>query len=304
MSAATPGIYPAMRMADYHALDAASNSRLCHLRRSPAHLHAYLVQPPTDTLALKIGRAVHTAILEPFDFTTNFSIAGQCEATKKGDGLRCSNPGVIFRAEAGWLCGVHGKGLASDESRIVLSAEQMATCTRARDAVMAHPIAGKLISGLQDVELSVVWADAETGVTCKARYDGYVPGLVGGAIIDIKTCMDASPREFARSIFGRGYDLQAAHYLAGAEASDIPAHHFLHIAVEKEVAVAAVYRLHDNDISAGRTRLAQLLRVYDKCMTSGEFPGYSDEIVDISVPEWSWKQIEDELYTRAAEPAA
>lgn len=294
------GIFPNMPMAAYHALDAASNSRLCRLRRSPAHLKAYLDTPSVDTLAMKIGRAVHTAILEPFDFTANFSIADQCEATKKGDGQRCANPGVIFRAESGWLCGVHGKGLASDESRIVLTVEQMATCTRARDAVMAHPIAAKLIAGLQDVELSVVWEDAETGVTCKARYDGYVSNLVGGAIIDIKTCMDASPREFERSIFARGYDLQGAHYLAGANALDIPAEHFLHIAVEKEVAVAAVYRLKDDVVAAGRARLVQLQRLYDKCMTSGEFPGYSDEIVDIGVPDWSWKQIDDELMATSA----
>lgn len=289
-----PGIFPAMTMGEYHALDAASNSRLCQLRRSPAHLKAYLSEPSRDTLALKIGRAVHTAILEPDHFNQNFVIPTQCEGvTAKKE--QCRNPGVLYRAETGWLCGIHGKGLASDESRIALSPDAYATCIRARDAIHKHPTAAKLIAGMTDVELSVVWDDAETGVRCKARFDGYVPNVAGGCIIDIKTTTDASPREFERAIFSRGYDLQGAHYLAGADAVDIPAAHFVHIAVEKEVAVAAVYRLKDEVVTAGYARLQQLLKVYKHCLTTGEYPGYSDEIVDIGIPEWSWRQIDQEM---------
>lgn len=293
-----PGVYPDASHADYHAWSAASNSRLSKLRRSPAHLKSYLDDPAQkDTQALTIGRAVHAAVLEPDDFDTRYTVAGQCTATKKGDGQRCSNNGIAYRTDAGWLCGVHAKGFAGvDNSRAVLNPADYSMCLRIRDSVHAHKGAKMLLSGEGRAELSMLWNDAESGVLCKARHDRHTPWLAGGAIVDLKTTRNASAREFERSIFSHGYFAQGAHYLNGAKAHDLPAEHFVIVAVEKEPPFAVgVYRLTEGALDAGAELLKPLLKLYHECVTTDHWPGYTDEVVDVALPDWSWSVLDTEI---------
>src|SRR5262245_8459627 len=67
-----PGVYPNVPMEAYHRWNAVSNSRLTKLDRSPAHLLAYLTEPPEDTKATAEGRAIHCAVLEPDDFVNRY----------------------------------------------------------------------------------------------------------------------------------------------------------------------------------------------------------------------------------------
>lgn len=289
-----PGTYPDTSMRDYHRWDAMSNSRLTALRRSPAHLQAYIAQQSTDTVALAIGRAVHSAILEPDDFTSVYVVAEQCGATKKGDGLRCGNAGVML-SHGGWLCGVHAKGISSVTSVTVLPPNDYAVCLGARDAVHAHGRARGLLTGNGGNELSILWTDIVSGVACKARLDRYSPAIAGGAIVDIKTTRDASPLAFERSIFNFGYHRQGAHYLAGANASGLPAQHFAIIAVEKEPPYAvAVYRLTEGALDAGAQQITPLLARYAACQTANHWPAYSEDVQDIALPNYAWGQIDDE----------
>lgn len=296
-----PGVYTGISMPEYHAWTGASNSRLSRLRRSPAHLKSYLDQPPETTQALMIGNAAHTSILEPDDFHMHFSVADRCGAIKKSDGLQCSNPGIMYRAEAGWLCGQHSKGLVSDESRIILAPDDYACCVSVRDAVLAHPSAGPLLSGEGANELSVVWQDVETLVMCKGRFDRHSPQIAGGAIVDIKTTKDASPREFERAIFTLGYHRQGAFYLSAAAALGLDAEHFVIVAVEKEAPFAvAVYRLTESALDAGHQQIQPLLRRYAECLERDEWPAYAPEVQDISLPAWGFDQVDSELLRNVA----
>lgn len=296
-----PGVYPSMPAAVYHGLDAASNSRLSRLLRSPAHLKAYLAEPQKDTAALRIGRAVHSAILEPDDFDASFTTAGRCEALKK-DGDRCSNGGTAFHSNLGWLCGIHTKGVPADfdQRRIVLSPADHVVCLGIRDSVFKHPAARIILAQLSEAELSVVWRDPETDVLCRARWDGYAPEVAGGLIVDVKSAKDARGREFARSSFEHGYHRQGAHYLNGAVVHELPVQHYVNIAVEKEPPYAvAVYRHTEDMIAAGRFQLRSLLASYAECLERDEWPAYSDDIQDISLPEWAAKQLERDMEVAA-----
>jgi hypothetical protein len=299
-----PGVHPGVPMAEYHAWTGASNSRLTHLDRSPAHLQAYLAQPRTESEALRLGRSLHSAILEPDDFTSNYTVAGQCEATKKGDGLRCSNPGVDYHSIEGWLCGIHARGRAAGFAnvRTVLSTSDYALCLGARDSVYRQHSAKGLLPTDRDqgaIELSLRWRDAETGTDIKARLDYHAPSIAGGTIVDVKSTTDASKDAFTRTIYDRGYHRQGALYLAGSEALDLPARHFALIAVEKEPPYAvAVYRLTAPAVDAGRFQLRSLLQRYAICVDRNQWPAYDDRVQDISLPDWAWKQIEDKEWRR------
>jgi hypothetical protein len=288
------GVHPGVSFPTYLGWDAASNSRLTTIRRSPAHLKAEMEQP-TDTAALLLGRACHSAILEPDDFARKYLLAERCEAKKKTDGKRCSNPGTIYSGTDGWMCGVHGGEFQNAPGVVVLTASDYEAAVNVRDAVWSHP-ARKLLPAQSGRELSIAWNDEGTGVRCKARLDGYEPSIFAGLVVDIKTTRDASKHAFMRSIWDYGYHRQGALYVEGCNAVGMDARSFTIIAVEKERPYGImVYPLSEAYLDGGATLLRPLLARYAECVTTGEWPGYPGEPVDAHPPDWGWSKIEEEV---------
>lgn len=284
----------------YHAWDAASNSRLARLAQSPAHLRAYLDgEAEKDTPARLLGRALHSAVLEPDLFPSLYVVASQCIAKKK-DGDRCTYDGIVQLEAGGWVCGVHAKNsgpLDLSGARQTLSAGDYGVCLGVRDSFHASKAAsGLLYAPGRAVEYSIVWQDRATGVTCKARLDVLSPGLAGGALVDLKSCQDASAPAFSRTVYNFRYYVQAALYDEGAAECGIDHAHFVFVPFEKEPPFAlSTFRLTEGSIDAGAQKLRPLLERYKWCVDTGNWPAYPDAIIDLALPDFSWKQIDDEL---------
>lgn len=271
-----PGVYEGVSFAEYHAWPAAANSRLGALRKSPAHLREYILNPG-DTETLIQGRALHCAVLEPDDFPARFGRFDGDARTKEG------------KAKKDELAKKFGRSF-------VLRADDYDNVLRARQSVFAHP-AHRLLTGKH--ELSIVWLDEETGTLCKARHDCHSPALGGGAIVDLKKARDASKRAFMRSIHSYGYAIQAAHYTAGAQAHGLNFQHYVNFAVETESPWnCQAYRMMEAAIDAGEQERRFLLRKYAELLAlpMSEWPvGYSDMAVDdITLPDWTWAQIDED----------
>jgi hypothetical protein len=292
-AAPAPGIYDGTPAATYHAWPGASNSRLSDLRRSPAHMIEGIRNPKPSTAAQIVGDAAHLAILEPELFGTRYVVAEQCAARKRG-GERCTNGGKYW-VGGDWFCGVHMKAddvpVPGPDDPAIIPADDYDICAAIARSVRQHPAAAEMLRGRQATELSARWVDERTGVMCKARLDGVAPQW--GTVIDIKTTRDASPEGFQRAIFQYGYFRQAAHYLAAMNLlHEVDFQHFVIIAVEKEPPYAVgVYRLLDAVVQAGRGELDELLPLYAECERTGIYPGYGDEVQEIGLPSYAWKQL-------------
>ena len=290
MDAPDPGIYPDVKMEAYLAWDCASNSRLGKILRSPAHLQAYLAED-VDTEAFKFGRAAHMRVFEPALFGEQFAPEPDINAPMFAEYAKPRATKLYKESVAALTAG----GLS------VLTVFQWADVHALRDAVMAHPKATKVITSTGRAELSVVWIDEATGVKCKARFDWHTPTHAGGAIVDLKTTDDASPGAFERAIFRFGYHRQGGLYLRGAKASDLPTKHFTIVAAEKEKPHGVIlYRLDDDAISLGNTQLDFALARYAECERTGEWPCYTEDVVDIGVPRWADAQVERDLEEQVA----
>lgn len=287
-----PGVYPGVSFPEYHGWNAASNSRLSILReQTPAHLKAEL-DAPTDTIALRMGRAIHCAVLEPDSFPSRYVRAERCSATKKGDGKRCTNTG-IFRVSGGWVCGVHGSEGLSLEGITVIPADDYERCLKARDAVWANPSARALLSGDGQAELSLRWQDEETGLPLKARLDRLSPRIAGGAVVDLKKTKNASRSAFERVVWTYGYHVQGGLYTDGSEANNLDAEHFAIIAQEDFPPYAtAVYRINEAALDAGREQVRPLIRLYAECVEKNEWPAYPTEVRDLALPDYAWSSID------------
>ena len=74
MKAPKPGVYRDVPPDEYHRWEAASNSALGHLMKTPAHMKTYMAADYKETDALLLGRAIHAAVLEPERFEEEYGV--------------------------------------------------------------------------------------------------------------------------------------------------------------------------------------------------------------------------------------
>lgn len=272
MTAALPRIVFGMSSADYHAHPAVSKSQLDELR-TPAHFKArYIDRTVTrvETPAMKLGTALHTAVLEPERFERDYVVSPKFDrrttAGKEGFAkFQLSSMGltIIDEDERDAVLGM-AAGIASN--RATSRACEFATVR----------------------EASFFWIDEETGVECRCRPDGIAPDY--SIAIDVKTTRDdAGPFEFSKTTHGYAYHKQAAFYSDGiAAATGRRPDAFVFVAVEKEPPfLAAAYQLDEQALDIGRRLYRRDLRLIAECRASKSWPGYPETIQTISLPAWA-----------------
>ena len=181
---------------------------------------------------------------------------------------------------------VQAEWLANNQGRTVLSQEAWEQLHAMRDAVMEHPAANALLTGIPGkAELSVYWNDPDTGELCRCRPDFWRDDDL---LIDLKTTEDASQEGFSKSIANWRYDVQDPYYQDGVQlATGRKPRGFVFIAVEKRPPYAVgVYTLDDESRALGRAQYRADLRRYAACRQANEWPGYGNKIQSICVPAW------------------
>lgn len=303
------GIHSGISFETYSAIKAANNSGLTLVERSPLHYFAQYIdprrEPRTETPAMKLGRAIHTAALEPHQFARRYHLepipedfpgtlvsADDYRAACASLGIKppstkaamktllmaTPNPPVFFEDIAGQI-----------ESKFeLLSEKQMEACEGIAGNVRKSDAAMTLLSDGKAEEVAV-WKDPETGVLCKARLDWLSSDR--NVIVDLKSTTDARPEKFKRSIQEYGYHRQVAWYLDGVEyASGTRPGVFAFIVYESTAPYAAAYYYADQEmITIGRRENRILLRSYADCLASGKWPGFPEELREISLPAWYTK---------------
>lgn len=266
------GFYADLSSANYHAIDAASSHRLGLLKKSPAHLKHEINNPTPPSDAMKLGEAIHYAILEPNNFVKEYVVAPKVDGRTK--------EGKAARAEF---------ELANKGKRII-GIDDYATCMAMADSCHRHSVANAIIKSATATEVSGFFVDDETGIFCKLRADAICENH--DTIFDIKSTLCASPADFEKSIFNFGYHRQAAWYLDGCAKLGKKLSNYAIIAIEKSAPFClAVYRLKDEAIELGRDENRKLLKLYSECKNSNKWQGYPELITDVGLPTWAEKQI-------------
>ena len=136
---------------------------------------------------------------------------------------------------------------------------------------------------LQDclVEHSIYFTHEKTGIQCKARPDAWA----GALVIDLKTSASANHRDFQKSVFKYGYDIQAAIIKMGLASINTSLEKFVFLAVEKEPPYAiGIYVLDEEVIDYATNKLGNLLLKYSECLQENKWPCYP--LQSILLPKW------------------
>jgi len=239
------------------------------IEQSLAHLRAYEMAPREATAAMILGTAIHAATLEPEEFRSRYLIAPKVDRRTK-DG------------KAEWE-----SFLTHAVGREVIPADDHQVADQAAAAVRAHPLAGELIADAT-IESSIYWQDEESGVLCKARPDAYCQKT--GTLVDLKSTLSASPREFSRSIFSMGYHRQLAFYRMALEAVGFPVNRVVLIAVEKAPPFGVnVFELEHDSLALGAHQIREFFPKYAAAKAADHWPGYSVETHKVSPPTWAFE---------------
>jgi hypothetical protein len=166
------------------------------------------------------------------------------------------------------------------------------------DALLKHPTTGGLLTE-GDAEVSMFWRDEEFGIWCRGRCD-YMTHFGGlPTIVDVKKTADASPEEFARSVYKYGYHRQDPWYREGWAAhlgcdwQDID---FVFAVVEEEPPhLVATYRVIPEHVDLGREQNRIARERFRDCVKADRWPGYSEEIEDLELPRYGVQRIEKDI---------
>lgn len=221
---------------------------------------------------MKLGSAIHTAILEPATFDHRYVVAPKVDRrTKYGKEVW----ETFVAASAGRECLTH--------------AEYM-TCQRIAESVRGNDAAQTILSH-GHAEVTVVWNDPLTGVACKARLDWLSPDT---AIMDVKSTESAAPQDFRRKVANYGWHVQAAWYADGYEIATGQKLPFIFAAVEKDAPNGTAYYVaNEESLAAGRRKYRRLLDTYAACLKAGAWPSYAEEIQELTLPVWALKEDDD-----------
>jgi hypothetical protein len=263
-----PSLIFEQSFSEYQATNAVSASKLEYFMKPTAAHAKWAMENPKDSDALAFGRAVHTRLLEPAQFDKRYHVYEKFE--------KRSN-----EAKARWAEMVKTYG-----EDCLLTLEDAALIESIRLEVMLHDSAKVLIEDAEMFEISGYWE--EDGMLCKFRADAICPRYK--AIVDVKTCRDASEAGFAKAIADYGYHRKAAHYIAGARACGLDVDAFAYIAIESEGPVlVATYQLDAESLEVGARQRKGLMAKYRECEKLNRYSGYSRNIEPIGLPAWAAK---------------
>lgn len=246
---------------DYKKAAGVNASFLSAFKRSPAHGMAYIQESRAESKAFQMGTLAHKFTLEP-------DIAAHGIITKPD--------GIDFRTTAGkaWR--------DQNADKTIITPEEKKDLIGIVNSVLTHPVASPLFTaGQSEVSMFAPYGP----VLRKGRVD-FLPK--GNAIVDLKTCADASPQSFSRDVVKWDYHMKAAYYLDIANALGLEREVFILVCVEKTLPYAVkVYQMHTEAISKGREMYQELLSKYAECQLTDNWPSYPEDIEILNLPSWA-----------------
>jgi hypothetical protein len=231
-----------------------NQSRLKKILTSPLHYREY--QQP-DTGSLGLGRALHTAVLEPSEYRSRHPVFSGVRRGKEWEAFRAANP-------------------ASD---IITDAEATKVGSMA-GAVLVNRQARPLLDGMPEVPIYWSMHDME----CKGRLDM----VSGNKLVGLKTTADIGIRAFKFSVVKYHYAFQWAWYRMGWEAWYGTTPELYEIVVQSSPPWdVVVYRIPQAVIDYGAEQIERAFAVLRECEQKDWWPGVAGgQVLDFELPAW------------------
>ena len=259
-----------MTFDEYRAIEAVNWSTLVSILDSPKHYQHALKTPKTETAAMRFGRAIHTAILEPQRLLLDCAVwQGGRRDGKKWD--------EFFNANLG---------------KTIITLAEHTDLLAIGVAVREHPVAADhLLVG--EAEFPVVWTDPKTEIACKCRVDWFSDKHA--ALVDLKSTASTDFDSFGKTSANLKYHAKLAFYMRGLQETGRNPKDCLIISVEQSAPYdVVVFQLDEDVLYFGDKLVSMALNQLAMCRQYGVWPGRSDGIEQLRLPAWHMKHEGDE----------
>ena len=239
-----------------------SSTDIRRLLRSPAH---YRNPQKLESPALAFGSLAHAFVLEPDVAEARYRPRADVDGrTKEGKAVR------------DWEA-----SLAAQQGVQFVNRSDYDAAVSIASAVRSHLGASTLLAGGVAETAGICDEFCDVNVRIKPDYRN------DSLIADLKTCVDARPDAFVRSVMNYGYEVQAAFYVDVAAAIDGKQRDFYWVAVEKDAPYAvAVYKASDEMLEHGRRLYQGAIKLYKDCASVDMWPAYSELPLILELPGW------------------
>jgi hypothetical protein len=258
----------------YHDHSALSKSQLDIIDRSMAHF--VYAAPRESTRAMEIGTAIHTAILEPERYASDYMLLPSCKdrraAEYKAAVKEYGSELVLVGREADKVSGMKQSAYLNQEFKALMSQPGWSEIS----FFAPHPVIGEQV---------------------KCRFDRLTESRIA---VDVKKTQDVRYDKFQRSVAQYRYHVQDAFYSFVYElVTGKPLESFKFFAIEEEAPHAnKIYSLDDEAKSVGIREAERNIKSYiDFDAASGELPeGLIQPTELMSLPVWALDEEADAEY--------
>ncbi len=276
MNAIAPGVYPHMSNEEYQAAPGLRSGMLRDLACMTAKEARHKWDNPEERSdAFNVGEAAHRAILEgDLEFSGFYLLPKGHKGSNKAGMARIDEAKALGKTPLKW--------------------EQHQAVKAMAAAILENTLARRMLENIQP-EVSLFWIDRETGLLCKARFDGMPRSF--RFILDLKTTRRSlSDEDIDREILEYRYDLQGDWYERGARALGMFDNaQFLPLFQQKKPPFDCRAKLIRPSTRAfARVHNDHWKQVYADCLARDEWPGWPEEITEAGAPGWAEKRWEDE----------
>lgn len=296
-----PELFEDMTIDTYHAFgDFTKNGGAAVLSKTmlaemdcPAKFeHIYINGNPRPAKsAFHIGAALHCCALEPDLFHDRFYVL---PAGIRADPRSREYKSCLLEAKKRKIIPKFGSENVPGYDDVQGMA---AAIVRSKKARLLLDRAGK-------VESSIFWTDPDSGLRLRCRPD-FMSSDKAPLIVDVKKTKSVQPDKFFRDAFDYHYDMSAGMTADGifALTGKWPDNYvFLAIEDKPPYVIEAFDSFRPWDPTdpaaltyqqAGNYRLRQALRRFEECRKANIWPGYSDKILPMGVPQYALKKLEN-----------
>lgn len=252
----SPALDASMTFDDYLELPGEHFSSIKEMHRSPAHYRSRV--RPSDSDALRVGRALHAAVLDPSALQI-VEYAGR-RIGKLWDAFRQDNAG-----------------------KLILKSDQAAEVQAMRASVRAHKHASRILRHGQ-AEVSARFE--VDGVPFKSRLDFVCSN---GDLVELKSTRDNHPQQFEREFARRLYHAQVALYRMALQANGLPCSKVYCISICKTAPhEVVVYDINEETLEAGARWVHDWVSRLQECERQRVWPGIDNgNILSLRIPDWA-----------------
>ena len=282
-----PGIYCDVPFDEYLSWNAISNSSLHAAAKSMAHFNSQ--RAVEETPPMRLGKLCHAGKFEPLLIAQQYAVVPETQfasEVRKPDGSMYDSP-RSSKAFKELVADFKERNLG----KIFVSDSEFQTMIGVVRSLSLHERASEYLADRPETsyEVSIVWVDEESGLTCKGRLDALQAErrIIG----DLKTTRDAS--RFEDTIARMSYHRQGAMYVNGMFELTGDVHEFTITAVETiDPFTVRSAPLDEDALEAGAEEYQRLLGQIAECRITKKWPCQKSP-KKWHLPAWAERNSED-----------